>query len=100
MNKIRLKILNIVTKLRYKLSAYLYTVFFVLKNNICEKYYICSRGIGDTIIFLSRLNNYYDKYGKKVNIIIAENQKCLIKPYKNYINKSIVLTTSKIILLT
>lgn len=100
MNKIRLKILNIVTKLRYKLSAYLYTVFFVLKNNICEKYYICSRGIGDTIIFLSRLNNYYDKYGKKVNIIIAENQKCLIKPYKNYINKSIVLPTSKIILLT
>ena len=37
---------------------------------------------------------------KKVNIIIAENQKCLIKPYKNYINKSIVLPTSKIILLT
>lgn len=81
-------------------KSHLYTINFLHHHKIDRKYYVCSRGIGDTAIFLSRLKAYHEKFGKKVNLIIAKNQEVLIDPYRDYINRTIVLKTSQINLLT
>lgn len=68
-----------------------------ISNKIGEKkYFICSRGIGDTIIFLSRIKTYFITTNKKVRLIIPTNQEVLIYPYRNYIEDVIVLTTEEI----
>lgn len=61
-----------------------------------DEFFVCSRGIGDTIIFLSRLKEYNEVYHKKVNIIIPENQYILIRPYQKYINKVEVKNTRNV----
>lgn len=63
----------------------------ILGNKLELPYFLCSRGIGDTIIFLSRLDEYYKKNNKKVNLIVQQNQTVLLEPYKDYINQVIVL---------
>lgn len=100
MKKTIKKVRRGLSRIRSGIKSHLYTVYFLQRKGIHEKYYVCSRGIGDTEIFLSRLKSYYEQYGKKVNLIIAKNQEVLINPYRNYIDKIIVLKTSQVKLLT
>jgi hypothetical protein len=62
-----------------------------------DQYYVCNRGIGDTIIFLSMMGQYYYKNQKKINLIIPKNQQVLLESYRQYINKIIVLDTKKLL---
>lgn len=62
-----------------------------------ENHYLCNRGIGDTLIFLSRLKEYKNECDKSVNLILPENQISLVNGYREYINKILVLPTNKII---
>lgn len=56
--------------------------------------YLCNRGMGDTLYFLSLLKEYYElnKIEQKINIIIPPNQKVISAAYANYINKTIVVS--------
>ena len=74
---------------------WLYASIFSLK--LRKKYYICNRGIGDTTIFLSRLNEYENISGKKVNLVVPQNQVTLVNGYRKYVDSVIVLPTNKLI---
>ena len=76
------------------LRNWLYAFFFSLR--LKKKYYICNRGIGDTAIFLSRLNEYENAYKKKVNLVIPQNQVALVNGYGKYVDSVIVLPTNKL----
>lgn len=56
--------------------------------------YLCSRGMGDTLYFLSLLKEYYElnEIEQKINIIIPPNQKVISTAYASYINKTIVVS--------
>lgn len=62
-------------------------ILLKLKNEKV-KFFLCNRGIGDTLIFLSLLDSYYKTYptNEKVNIVIQKNHVALLNEYKNYIN--------------
>ncbi len=78
-----------VKKMRRQLAKYrnLAYVKIVSRKLMPDKFFVCNRGIGDTVIFLSRLKEYYEVYHKKVNIIIPENQYVLVQPYQKYIKR-------------
>lgn len=78
-----------------RMRNWLYAFFFDLR--LRKRYYICNRGIGDTTIFLSRLNEYENISGKKVNIVVPQNQMALVNGYRKYVDSVIVLPANKLI---
>lgn len=66
------------------------------KTKLKEDWFLCSRGIGDTIIFLSKISEYKKKYpDKKVNIIISENHVPIVNFYEKFIDKKYILPQEK-----
>jgi len=61
------------------------------KKHKDEKWFLCTRSIGDTMIFLSKLSEFKKKNPvEKVRLIISENHKPFMEGYKNYIDEYIV----------
>ncbi len=66
--------------------------FFIAWKYRKKEYILCNRGIGDTIIFLSKLEEYKkNNPSKKINLIVQENQKFLLEGYKQYIDDMAVV---------
>lgn len=83
MNTIVVKILHILCGFKGYLSS----------KKIHGEYFLCNRGIGDTVFFLSLLKEYYELNKKKeqINIIIPINQKPVADAYSKYINQVIIV---------
>jgi hypothetical protein len=78
-------------KIAYFLYGNLYTRFKLKKQ-----YILCNRGIGDTIIFLSKLKEIKQRNPEMpINLIIQENHTILIDSYKQYIDEYVVLGRKK-----
>lgn len=81
-----------------KMRKLFWILFFGIGCNIKLEgnYFLCARGIGDTIIFLSKLKYTQIDFSKeKINLIIQDNQKVLIEAYSRYVGKYIVLNRNK-----
>lgn len=61
-----------------------------------EHWFLCTRSIGDTVIFLSKLKAYRDKNpGEKIRLIVSENHVPFVKGYSDYIDEYKVLPYEK-----
>lgn len=94
-----IKLIKKVKKLLCKVISYLYTKQFFRTLRGDKHYLVCSRGIGDTILFLSRLKEYNERYHSKVNLIAPSNQAILLNAYNEYIDEIILLSSKKILYL-
>lgn len=57
-----------------------------------KSYFLCNRGMGDTVIFLSRLKEYKKiNPENEINIIIQENQSTIANGYKDLLNSICVI---------
>ena len=57
-----------------------------------KSYFLCNRGMGDTVIFLSRLKEYKKiNPENEINIIIQENQSTIANAYKDLLNSISVI---------
>ncbi|WP_283680823.1 hypothetical protein [Parablautia sp. Marseille-Q6255] len=52
-----------------------------------QEFFLCSRGIGDTVVFLSKLHDYKTWYPKNaIHLILQENHRIIAEGYKKYID--------------
>ena len=59
-------------------------------------WFLCSRGVGDTVIFLSKISEYKKKYpDKKVNVIVSETHVPIVNFYCDLIDEICVLPYKK-----
>lgn len=59
-------------------------------------WFLCSRGIGDTVVFLSKLKKYReDNPGKEINLIAADKHKVLLEAYSKYIDHKYFISYSE-----
>lgn len=73
---------RIASKVKNLLCALLGSIISRVKFHDKE-YFLCSRGIGDTIIFLSKLEQFKQLYPeKKLNIILQENHRVIASGYQ------------------
>lgn len=52
-----------------------------------QEFFLCSRGIGDTVVFLSKLRDYKVQYPERpIHLILQENHRIIAEGYRQYID--------------
>lgn len=73
-------------------------IYWQGQSRICLKgnWFLCSRGIGDTAIFFSKICEYKKKYPhKRVNVIVSETHVPIANFYREFIDEICVLPYKK-----